>query len=200
MSKEKILEAAREEFAEYGFSGARVDKIAKKAGINKAMLFYYFSSKENLYKSVLRDAAEKLMSQIKSIVTPELKAKTFLEKMPEIYIRYFSRNREIVKILGRELMNEDNYYKLIITELLENEERKTPNLIKQLINRWINNGEIVETDQFNLLMNIISLSVFSFMGKQIAEAVLGIKVKEDKAFFDKRIKSVSNLLKRGMLK
>ncbi len=200
MSKEKILEAAREEFAEYGFSGARVDRIAEKAKINKAMLFYYFSSKENLYKSVLKEAAEKLMSQIKSIVTPELKARTFLEKMPEIYIRYFSRNREIVKILGRELMNEDNYYKLIITELLENEERKTPHLIKKLIDRWINNGEIVETDQFNLLMNIISLSVFSFMGKQIAEAVLGIKVKEDKAFFDKRIKSVSNLLKRGMLK
>jgi len=46
---DKILKAALVEFAEYGLAGARVDRISKRAGVNKAMLYYHFSSKDNLY-------------------------------------------------------------------------------------------------------------------------------------------------------
>jgi len=52
-SKYKILKAARKVFAEKGYDGARVDEIAREAGINKAMLYYYFSSKENILREVI---------------------------------------------------------------------------------------------------------------------------------------------------
>jgi TetR/AcrR family transcriptional regulator len=53
-----LLEAAaRAEFAAYGFAGARVDRIAKRAGVNKQLLFYYFGSKQQLYDSVVTDLA-----------------------------------------------------------------------------------------------------------------------------------------------
>lgn len=50
---EKIIKAAQREFAQYGYEGARVDRIAQKAKINKAMIYYHYKSKENLYESLL---------------------------------------------------------------------------------------------------------------------------------------------------
>ena len=52
-TKTRILEAAFREFAEYGVSGARVDRIAKSAGCNKNLIYVYFESKERLFAAVL---------------------------------------------------------------------------------------------------------------------------------------------------
>jgi len=52
--KHRILEAAKQEFAEMGFQGARTSRIASEAQVNKAMIHYYFKDKEGLYKEVLR--------------------------------------------------------------------------------------------------------------------------------------------------
>src|SRR2546422_9777634 len=53
-SRERILAAAFQEFAAQGFAGARVDRIADRAGINKRMLYHYFGDKEGLFREVLR--------------------------------------------------------------------------------------------------------------------------------------------------
>src|SRR4051794_12287818 len=54
-TRAKIIAAARQEFSEKGFNGARVDKIAECAGVNKRMLYYYYDTKENLYHEVLQE-------------------------------------------------------------------------------------------------------------------------------------------------
>src|SRR5437763_13329841 len=53
-TRRRILEAAFKEFAAHGFAGARVDRIARRAGINKRMLYHYFGDKEGLFREVLR--------------------------------------------------------------------------------------------------------------------------------------------------
>lgn len=55
--RNRIEEAARVEFAECGYSGARVQRIAERARVNKQLLFYYFGSKAGLYRSVMEDDA-----------------------------------------------------------------------------------------------------------------------------------------------
>jgi TetR/AcrR family transcriptional regulator len=64
VSADRILTAAATEFAERGFDGARVDRIARRARVNKAMLYYHFGSKERLYRALLHgmftNAAERL--------------------------------------------------------------------------------------------------------------------------------------------
>ena len=66
VSPDRILRAAASEFAERGFGGARVDRIARRARVNKAMLYYHFESKERLYRTLLRRmfglAAERLQA------------------------------------------------------------------------------------------------------------------------------------------
>src|SRR6187401_3576039 len=66
VSPDRILSAAALEFAERGFAGARVDRIARRAKVNKAMLYYHFSSKQQIYRTLLRQmftqAAERLQA------------------------------------------------------------------------------------------------------------------------------------------
>ena len=55
-TRQKILEAATQEFARYGLGGARVDRIATRAGANKRMLYYYFGDKDELFLAVLEES------------------------------------------------------------------------------------------------------------------------------------------------
>ena len=63
-SKRLIARAALEEFGEFGFPGARTDRIAQRAGVNKQLLYYYFGSKQGLYDAVLSLAVEHFMSGV----------------------------------------------------------------------------------------------------------------------------------------
>jgi AcrR family transcriptional regulator len=64
VSEEKILEAARRVFQRSGYSGARMQEIADEAGINKAMLHYYYRSKDNLFESVFSESLQKLVGKV----------------------------------------------------------------------------------------------------------------------------------------
>ena len=55
-SQGAILAAARDEFAEFGLGGARVDRIAERAGLNKRLIYYYFADKETLFQAVLEQS------------------------------------------------------------------------------------------------------------------------------------------------
>ena len=59
-TRDKILDTARDEFAQSGLDGARVDRIAERAGVNKAMIYYHFKSKEDLYQVVIEQHFEEI--------------------------------------------------------------------------------------------------------------------------------------------
>lgn len=62
-AKRKILSTARTVFAEKGYDGASISEIAKRAGVNKALLFYYFESKENILKEIVHMGAKETMER-----------------------------------------------------------------------------------------------------------------------------------------
>ena len=99
----RILDAATEVFAEVGFSGARVDEIAKRAGINKAALYYHIGSKEVLYAEVLRnligDAADQAIKNIEDTDSPEEKLKIYIDNIA----RLVDQNSYVAPIMLREL-------------------------------------------------------------------------------------------------
>ena len=77
VSPDQILNAAAREFAERGYAGARVDRIARRAAVNKAMLYYHFKSKQQLYRTLLRRmfsrAAERLNAIARADAPPAVK-------------------------------------------------------------------------------------------------------------------------------
>src|SRR4029453_6451586 len=71
VSPDRILAAAALEFAERGFGGARVDRIARRARVNKAMLYYYFKSKQGLYRALLRQVFTSASEQLGAIAASD---------------------------------------------------------------------------------------------------------------------------------
>jgi len=67
VSPDRILAAAALEFSERGYAGARVDRIARRARVNKAMLYYHFSSKQGLYRTLLRNTFGAIAAQLDAI-------------------------------------------------------------------------------------------------------------------------------------
>src|ERR1700734_1760736 len=86
-TKASILDAAEEEFAQYGLSGARTEAIASRTGVTKAMLYYYFESKEGLYQAVLQRAFADRIKTANQIrlegQTPPVVLKQFLSQLLE---------------------------------------------------------------------------------------------------------------------
>src|SRR5579871_6906152 len=85
-SRAAILDAAAREFADHGVAGARTDAIAKEAGVNKALLYYYFKDKETLYGAVLDDAFSGLKSAVFKALDSDLPAR---EKILAYVGQYF---------------------------------------------------------------------------------------------------------------
>ena len=199
-TKERILQAAQKEFADRGFSGARMESIAERAGINKAMLFYYFSSKDNLYQTVLLLVLADFFAEISRFISPLLNPEVFLEKFPEIYIHFFARNPNLVRIMAFDLIQNPENFTAAMAEIIHDKMSFKPHPFLELIRGWHDQGLISEADPLHFMMNIVALSIFSFIGKPMVEAISGIKVENDANFFRKRIASVVNVLQRGMLK
>ena len=199
-AKGRILLAARQEFANRGFSGARMESIAGSAAINKAMLFYYFSSKEKLYRAVLDRALGEIFAEITSIVHERLTPESFMERFPEIYIRFLARNPDLPRILVFDLIHNPQNISRTVAEIFHENASLMPQRLLDMIRSWHMQGLISEADPLHFMLNVISLSIFSFVGLPMVEAISGFKVKNTDDFYRRRIQSVVHILKKGMLK
>ena len=200
-SKEKIIEAAVHEFSKGGYPGARVDNIAVKAGVNKAMIFYYFGSKEELYKIVIKKIVGELFEVIKESggLSTNLNPEVFFETFPENYIRFFSDNREYLKIIGTELIQNPENLKRALQGFFNSETMLLPKNLRKLFEEWYEDGLITEPEPVHLFLNIISICIFPIIARAIPETIFNLDLENEK-FIRERIVSVKNLLKRGVLK
>ncbi len=87
-TKAQILDAAEAEFAKHGLSGARMEAIAKGTGVTTAMIYYYFDSKEGLYKAVLQRPATEMQEMLQELNLEQLPAEEALKKAIRAAIAY----------------------------------------------------------------------------------------------------------------
>ena len=97
----RILTAAREEFARRGFAGARVEQIARRAGVNKQLLFYYFHSKRGLFQAVLAKSAGELETALADLAPPAGGPLERLRITLAAQFEFLARRPEIVVLLGQ---------------------------------------------------------------------------------------------------
>ncbi len=95
----RIIAAAREEYAKRGFSGARVEEIARRAGVNKQLLFYYYHSKRGLFQAVLGQAAGELEDALDALALPSGRPLDRLRRALEAQFDFLARHPELATLL-----------------------------------------------------------------------------------------------------
>lgn len=161
-TEDKILLAASKVFTDKGFSGARTRDIAEEAGINLALLNYYFRTKEKLFEQVMKVKIVLLFGQIIPIVTNE---KTSLdEKIDLASVKYFdilTKNPNLPIFVLSEIQKKTSDIRSIlpVDKVLKNSF-----IIKQIQQRK------PEINPFHFLLNFLSMTVFPFLGKPILQS------------------------------
>jgi len=97
----RIGAAAREEFAKRGYGGARVEQIARRAGVNKQLLFYYYHSKRGLFQTVLTQAAGELENALTGLALPVGGPLERLRLTLQAQFEFLAHNPQIVALLGQ---------------------------------------------------------------------------------------------------
>lgn len=113
---DRISAAARQEFAEFGFAGARMARIASRAGVNKQLLFYYFDSKDGLYRAVIETARGEVTAGLESPRAPAHSA----ERLRAQIVRLFdslAAKPELVRLLLQEARQPDGTTHRILQEI-----------------------------------------------------------------------------------
>ena len=99
-SQSTILAAARDEFAEYGLGGARVDRIAERAGLNKRLIYYYFEDKETLFQAVLEQAYRDIREQEMKLHLLDLEPPMAVRRLVEFTWDYYLAHPEFLTLLN----------------------------------------------------------------------------------------------------
>jgi TetR/AcrR family transcriptional regulator len=117
-AREAILNAAEEEFAERGFGGARAQSIATRAGVNKALPFYHFGSKADLYDEVVKRALGRLaefMADALIAPTPKARLASFVHRL----FAYLAVHPNWARLIVRELIDEQSRAREIANQYLK---------------------------------------------------------------------------------
>jgi AcrR family transcriptional regulator len=101
-TRQEILEVATREFAEHGYSGARVDEIAERTRTTKRMLYYYFGSKEGLYTAVLERAYAEIRAAEQSLDVDHLDALAAIRRLAELTFDHHEAHPDFIRLVSIE--------------------------------------------------------------------------------------------------
>jgi AcrR family transcriptional regulator len=110
-TRSRILEAATQEFARFGLGGARVDRIAARAGANKRMLYYYFGDKDDLFRAVLEATYERIRNAEHQLRLLELPPVEAISRLVEFTWRYYLEHPEFLTLLNSENLHRARHLK-----------------------------------------------------------------------------------------
>ncbi len=193
-AEQLILRAARKVFIEKGMEGARMQEIADEAGINKALLHYYFRSKDKLFQAVFLEAFQKFLPQIEMLLKSELPFIQKLELFIKNYISIIIENPYIPGFVLHELTQNPRR----LADLLKNQVSVMPEFLRQLQNE-IENGIIKPVDPRQILINSLALCIFPFVARPIIQTVFfGNDAETYNAFLEQRKTSVYNFIKSAI--
>jgi TetR/AcrR family transcriptional regulator len=190
-TEQKILEAARKVFVRKGFSGARMQEIADEAGINKALLHYYFRSKEKLFDEIFRDAFGRLLPQLTGIFMLPISLFEKIERFTDSYISLVFEQPFIpVFVLSEIHRSPDDFFTTYVQPELLSNIRK----IGEEFKKAADDGLIKAIDPRQLMMNIMSLCVFPFVARPMLQRMLQLPDKAYETLLQQRRKEVSNFV------
>lgn len=180
LTEEKIFDAATEVFEEKGLAATRMQDIADRAGINKALLHYYFRTKEKLFNAVFDKLAEKIFAKFASIFEEDMPFDDKIRFFFTEHIKFLKKNPKLPMFI----IGEVNRSPELLSKFLD---RININRIKEKISADL--GDAISPDVIpHLMVSIISLSVFPVAAKPIISGILDSAGIDYDCFLEERMK------------
>ena len=189
-TEEEILDAAKNVFQSKGMNGARMQEIADKAGINKAMLHYYYRSKQLLFEAVFKSAFSLLAPQLNAILNDDSSIEDKIKNFTSNYISFIVKHPYLPNFIIQELNRNPDF----ILKLKEN--KGFPNLekFKKQVDEEIEKGILKPISAEQLFINIIALNIFPFVAKPLIMAFTHTDDKDYKQLMEDRKTDVANFI------
>lgn len=190
-TEQLVLDAAKKVFIRKGMAGARMQDIADEAGINKAMLHYYFRNKEKLFEVIFMEAAAKLFPRINVIFSSDQPLFEKIESFCDEYIATIIDNPYLPLFVLNEINREPEYF---MQKVMSGNTRPQPEKFLQQIEKEIKKGNIKRISPLQLLMNLLSLTIFPFVAKPMFQSNLGIDELQFRSIMQQRKKEIPKFI------
>jgi TetR/AcrR family transcriptional regulator len=173
-SRAAILKAAAREFADLGIAGARTDAIAREAGVNKALLYYYFKDKETLYAAVLDEAFSGLKDVVFRVLDSDLATRDKFLAYAGAYFDCVASNQVYPRLMQREMMRaarEGSSHHL--DRLIKNYFQPIFAKVGELLRKGIAEGEFRPVNPVHFMPSMVAMIVFYFSGAPVMQKIVG---------------------------
>jgi TetR/AcrR family transcriptional regulator len=157
-SRATILKAAERIYAEYGLAGARTEAIAAAAGVNKALLYYYFKSKEGLYQAVVGSQLQEFQKQAREVLSAKGPAGPILMRYVSYHFDFIGTHPNYPRIFQRMMMEGDRALERTIRE----HSIPLKKLLVAVLERGMRSGEFRRVDKGHTIVSIAGLAAHYF--------------------------------------
>jgi len=171
-SQAVILAAARHEFAEFGLAGARMDKIAERAGLNKRLIYYYFADKDRLFQAVLEQAYLDIRAREQDLNLLNLRPPEALRRLVEFTWYYYLEHPEFLTLLNSANLHKARH----LREESSVRELNSPlvSMLAGILDRGQKEGSFRGgVDPVQLYISIAALSYFYLSNAHTLSAIFG---------------------------
>jgi len=191
-TEEKIYEAARRIFILKGMEGARMQEIADEAGINKALLHYYFRSKENLFKAVFKDTFSKFFVKVKDTLSSEVSVKEKLVVFIDNYIDLILANPYVPQFIINEINRDPQVLKTLMFE-----SGIEPQKVLELFLDKVQSSNLSKLDPRHIVVSLLGMLIFPFVARPLLQMVY---FNDDQEVYNKFLNERKEVVKNMILK
>lgn len=192
-TRQAILAAAEKVFAESGLAGARTDAIAANAGVNKALLYYYFKSKDNLYQAVLEDHFREFNRQALELLSSSGSAREILLRYVSLHFDFISARHQYASLFHQMMMAGGRLPERLVRKYF----KPRSDAFAALLDRGMRAGEFRSADRFHTAVSIVALIVFYFSCAPVLQ-LLGHSDAYSQAHLKRRKEEVLDFIRCGL--
>ncbi|MBI5267574.1 MAG: TetR/AcrR family transcriptional regulator [candidate division Zixibacteria bacterium] len=193
-TRERIVKSAREEFVAHGFTGSRVERIAKQAGVNKAMIYYHFKSKENLYHAVVEETLSHSFERLHRRVSDTANLEDALREIVTTHTELMTGFEGFRPIMLRELANPSSEFLDRLAAIIVNS--GLPATIRRRIESGIKVRAIRQVDIRQAVTAFMAMSIGYFLMAPLSERIF--QVSDPDKFTEDRKKAVPDIFLNGI--
>ncbi len=192
-TRQSLLAAARVEFARYGFEGARVDRIAKRAKVNKAMIYYHFGAKKQLYETVIEDHLAAKADFMDNLLQQNMTMDEFVFQLAAFYTQLFS-DREFLPIFLRELAGGGHRIREILLKTVSR--KRLVEKLKDYFKAEVTGGRTRPISIEHAIISFVGMNVFYIAASPVANQIW--EIEDVERFHNDRPHQVADLFLNGL--